>query len=179
LASTLDRWERYLQSFIRRYRLDEVQKVQATDLLKEFKAKAERLPGAATQPAQRDASLAATTLPAEGQPASGTTTQPGSPGRFRQRLAELTEQRRAVSDLFEAFKVELEKIPTPVQRKLAEEESPGPEAPGPEGSVPRPTGETPVPPRSNTGETPVPRPTGETPVPRSTGETPVPPNDGR
>ena len=99
----LDRWERYVDSFVQRYWLDEIQKLQAKELLKKYKAKAAR---AAHEPAE---------LPA---------TQPGakrSVQDFRKHLARLRRQRRPIRRLFEQLKAELEKIPTPVQRKLAEE----------------------------------------------------------
>lgn len=99
----LDRWERYVVWFVQRYRLDEIQKLQAKDLLKKYKAKAAR---AAHEPAK---------LPAT-QPASKRSVQD-----FQKRLARLRRQRRPIRRLFEQLKAELEKIPTPVQRKLAED----------------------------------------------------------
>ena len=101
----LDPWERYVSEFIRRYRLDEVQKVQATDLLSKYKGMAERL---ARGPE----------VPSATQPAGKT----GSAEGFRRRLAEVRSQRRPIRELFERLKAELDKIPTAVQRKLAEED---------------------------------------------------------
>ena len=100
----LGHWERYVRDFIQKHRLDAIQKLQAMDLLAKYKAKA----------------VAAAKRP---------TTQPASrPGRedtslkaFRSRLESIRLRREKDRKLFEQLKAELEKIPTPVQRKLAAE----------------------------------------------------------
>ncbi|HUS47308.1 MAG TPA: hypothetical protein VM098_04275 [Phycisphaerae bacterium] len=107
-ASSMDRWERYVNWFVEQYRLDEVQKLRAMDLLSKYKAKAARL-----------------ARKTERQPATQPATQPSRTDQsmqgFRQRLERLRERRRPVGELFQQLKAELEKIPTAVQRKLAEE----------------------------------------------------------
>ncbi len=112
-ARQMDRWESYVRSFIERYRLDEVQKLQAMELLSQYRAKAE---AAVQEPA-----AAAATQP---------TSRPATAEDFRQRLARLGQQQRPLQELFEQLKAELEQIPTPVQRKLAEENRATPGAGG-------------------------------------------------
>jgi len=96
-----DRWERYVKWFVERHRLDEVQKLRAMDLLREYRARAEKLPG--------ESGSAPTSRPRPKQ---------RSVESFRRRLAGLRQHHRSVNALFEQLKAELEKIPTPVQRKL-------------------------------------------------------------
>ncbi len=107
----LDKWERYVRRFIARYRLDEIQKLRAMDLLAEYKARLKEMP--------RPRPPAATTRPA---------TQPGkriaSVEALRRRLEDVHRQRQPIRDLFEKLKGELDRIPTPVQRRLAEERKP-------------------------------------------------------
>ncbi len=114
----LDRWEAYVRQFIRRHRLDEVQKLQAMELLAKYKAKARVLSrAAASRPASRPA-----TGPAS-RAVSSAASRPGarlSMADFRRRLEELRRRRRLLRELFERLKAELDKIPTPVQRQLAE-----------------------------------------------------------
>lgn len=107
VATYLDRWERYAERFIREHRLDEIQKLRVMDLLKQYKAKARGLAGKRPGPAST-------------QPAAK-----GSAEAFRRRLDVLRAERRPVRALFEQFKAELDKIPSPVQRKLAEEDRAG------------------------------------------------------
>jgi len=94
-------WEAYVRDFIQKHRLDEVQKLQAMDLLTKYKA-------AAATP-KRPAS----------QPASRPPREDGSMKAFRGRLESIRLRREQGRKLFEQLKAELEKIPTPVQRKLA------------------------------------------------------------
>jgi len=117
---TLGPWDAYVQRFIRRHRLDEVQKVKALDLLKEYKAKARRgWAASATRPASAPATRPTsrpTTRPTTG-PATGAARM--SLTDFRSRLAAVKRRRAPVGKLFEQLKAALETIPTPVQRKLA------------------------------------------------------------
>lgn len=92
-------WEAYVLDFIQKHRLDEVQKLQAMDLLTKYK----------TAAAKRPASL----------PASRPAGDDGSMKAFRGRLESIRLRRGRGRKLFEQLKAELEKIPTPVQRKLA------------------------------------------------------------
>ncbi len=110
----LGRWERYVKRFIELHRLDEVQKLRAMDLLTEYKGKLAGL--RRRQAEQRKASAAAT---ATTQP----TTQPAvaSTEEFQTGLERVRKSRGGAGGLFEQLKAELDKIPTPVQRKLAEE----------------------------------------------------------
>ena len=127
-AANLDAWARYVQRFIQRHRLDEVQKVRATDLLADYRARAEKLAaGPKGEPATRPAEQATTgpTQPA-GQAATAPT-QPAdamaTPDAFRARLEEIQTRRLPYNQLFEQLKAELDKIPSEVQRKLAEEDA--------------------------------------------------------
>ena len=112
----MDRWEEYVRTFIKRHRLDEVQKVQAMDLLAKYQVKAAVLLAgrAASGPASR--------------PTSAPATQPARPKRsladFRKRLDKLKTRRELINGIFSELKAELDKIPTPVQRKLAAESAP-------------------------------------------------------
>jgi hypothetical protein len=108
-----DQPERYVLRFIQRYRLDEVQKLRAMDLLAEYKAKAEKLSLSA-------ATLPAATQPLQPPPATAPTSQ--SAEDLRRRLGQLQQRRRAIGELFEQLKRQLDAIPTPVQRQLAGEE---------------------------------------------------------
>lgn len=112
-AQPTDEWERYVREFVRRHRLDEVQKLRALDLLKKYRALANEplRRQAETQPATRPASQP-TTRPAGGEALGG----------LRRRLAGLRKQRLLLRELFEQLKAELDKIPTAAQRQLAEEE---------------------------------------------------------
>ena len=101
--SSMDRWETYVNWFVEQYRLDEVQKLRAMDLLSKYKAKAARL-----------------ARKAERQPATQPSRTDQSMQGFRRRLERLRKRRRPVRELFQQLKAELEKIPTAVQRKLAE-----------------------------------------------------------
>ncbi len=100
-------WDAYVQDFIRRYHLDEMQKVQALDILKRYKGKAQEL-AATSQPASQPAA-----------PRSG----PISLDEFRSRLSTAGAQRRPMTDLFEQMKAELERIPTAVQKEMARQPS--------------------------------------------------------
>jgi hypothetical protein len=110
-AYRVDRWERYVRRFIERYRLDEVQKVRAMDLLAKYKRKLgdlrerqQRLP--TSRPATRPAAEAA------------------SVEEFKARLERHRKLLGGAGRLFEQLKAELDKIPTPVQRRLADEKKP-------------------------------------------------------
>ena len=96
-------WEAYVRDFIQKHRLDEVQKLQAMDLLTKYKAVA----------------AAAAKTPATSQPASRPQREDGSMKAFRSRLESIRLRREQGRKQFEQLKAELEKIPTPVQRKLA------------------------------------------------------------
>jgi len=117
-ALTLGAWDAYVQRFIRRHQLDEVQKVKALDLLKQYKAKAQR--GWAA-PATRPASAPATRPTS--RPTTGSATRPArmSLPEFRSRVATLKRRAAPVGKHFEQLKAALETIPSPVQRKLAAE----------------------------------------------------------
>lgn len=106
VAVNVDAWEAFVKRFIDRYKLDEVQKVQAMDLLTKYKDQAEKL---RQQPDSQPASQPST-LPAGG----------GDMDAFRNRLAATARQRKPYADLFEQLKAELDKIPTPSQRQLAD-----------------------------------------------------------
>ena len=109
----LSNWDYYVKTFIRRHRLDEVQKRKALALLAEYKTKVERLP--TSQPTSQPMKIAAT------GPTSRPEAQPRSMKEFRSRIDEIRSSRKGITDIFTQLKAELDKIPTPAQRKLAEE----------------------------------------------------------
>jgi hypothetical protein len=100
----LDHWERYVRDFIQQHRLDAIQRLQAMDLLAKYKAKA-----------------VAAAKPPTTQPTSRPGGEDSSLKAFRRRLESIRLRREKDRKLFEQLKAELEKIPTPVQRKLAAE----------------------------------------------------------
>jgi len=102
-------WDAYVKDFIERYHLDEVQKLQANDILKKYKQRAEQL---------------------NASPASQPASQPTRTAEeFRVRLAKLAEQRKPMADLFEQLKAELDKIPTAVQKQLGDKAGGGQASP--------------------------------------------------
>ncbi len=111
-SANLNEWERYASQFVKRYKLDEVQTVQATELLRKYKEKAE----------------AALAKAAQSRPASSATAPAGKPETmrtFQDRLAAVRRDRQGYLDMFSQFTAELDKIPTNIQRKLAEEAAAG------------------------------------------------------
>ena len=105
------RWERYVKRFIERYRLDEVQKVAAMDLLAKYKGKLSDL----RERQRRQPTTRPATRPA-GEVASA--------DDFKARLERHRRRRGGAGRLFDQLKAELEEIPTPVQRQLADEKEP-------------------------------------------------------
>jgi hypothetical protein len=89
-----DNWESYVRTFIASHKLDEVQKVQAMDILKKYQEKAKALP------------------PVEAAPAAASGPAPDAAAR-------LAAQRRPMLALFNQMRAELDQIPTPVQKQLA------------------------------------------------------------
>lgn len=130
-ASAAETWEKYVRRFIERYKLDEIQKLQAMDLLAKYKTKAEAL----DKEPQSQPAVAADA------PASQPSVQ--SMDDFRRRLEVVKLRNKPVNDLFEQLKAELEKIPSPVQRRLAEEATDGQRpADSPAPPAQRPLGES-------------------------------------
>lgn len=97
-----DNWESYVRMFIAAHKLDEVQKVQAMDILKKYQEKAKALP-----PSEPVAA-----------PAAGAT-QPAAEEIARRMAA----RSKPFVALFGQMKAELDQIPTPVQKQLAGEGS--------------------------------------------------------
>jgi hypothetical protein len=97
-----DNWENYVRMFIAAHKLDEVQKVQAMDILKKYQEKAKALP-----PSEPVAA-----------PAAGAS-QPAAEEIARRMAA----QGKPFVALFGQMKAELDQIPTPVQKQLAGEGS--------------------------------------------------------
>jgi hypothetical protein len=115
-----DMFERYANDAIKRYHLDEVQKNTVLDVLKQYKDKAQAL--AAETPASAPTSAPApTSLPAK-----------ATLDQFKTRLAMVkgSGNQKAQTDLFAQFRAEIDKVPSEVQRKMAQEENPAP-APAP------------------------------------------------
>jgi len=105
----IDRWQRYVKDFIERHKLDEIQKLQAGSMLEKWKGKLREL---RTRQAAMSASVATT------QP----TTQPAeSAEEFSKRLEGVRQRAGGAGKLFERLKKDLDRIPTPVQKQLAEE----------------------------------------------------------
>lgn len=109
-------WQRYVEQFCQRHALDEVQKLRAQEVL------AKHMALLAEAKSRNDAQAA--TQPASTQP----TTQAGDEGGgFAARLRASGARGDAARLLFADMVKELEKIPTPAQRRLAQ----GGQAPAP------------------------------------------------
>ena len=105
----VDRWERYVKMFIERHKLDEIQKLQAESMLEKWKGKLRELRARQADVSASVATSQPTTRPAETEE------------DFRKRLEGVRERTGGGEELFERLKKDLDRIPTPVQKQLAED----------------------------------------------------------